>query len=107
MQFITKNSVPINTLISWNNNDIVEASHLKFLGLEIDNALSWTIHTDSVINKLTSVCFMIRSVTSYYVLFIAAKDLLFSVSLSYGIIFWGQATNTKKLYFDTKKKLFV
>jgi hypothetical protein len=65
MQFITKNSVPTEASTSCNSNDIVEVSHLKFLGLEVGNVLSWNIHIDLVINTLTTVCFMIRSVRPY------------------------------------------
>jgi hypothetical protein len=56
MQFITKNSVLTETLVSCNNNKITEVSHCKFLGLVMDNTLSWNLHIDNVINKLTRVC---------------------------------------------------
>jgi hypothetical protein len=69
MQFIT-NSALSKTLISCNTDEIIEVSHLKFLGLEIDSTLSWNIHIDSVINKLTTVCFMIRSVRPYIYIYI-------------------------------------
>jgi hypothetical protein len=104
MQFITKNSAP--NIISCNTNEIVEVSHLKFLGLEIYNALSWNIHTDSVINKLTTVCFMIRSVrpSRSHSLLLKIYYSLFHSIFSYGSIFWGQATYTKKLFLIPKKK---
>jgi hypothetical protein len=33
--------------------------------LEVDNVLSWTMDIDSIINKLTTVSLMIRSVRPY------------------------------------------
>jgi hypothetical protein len=136
MQFITKNSAPNKTLKSCNTNEIVEVSHLKFIGLEIHNALSWYIHIDSVINKLTTVCFMIRSVRPYmsYSSLLKIYFLCFSLyyhmvlysggrlpttrnsfwsifSVSFYIIMWYYILGTGYLHqetlFDTKKKLFV
>ncbi|PNF44137.1 hypothetical protein B7P43_G03190, partial [Cryptotermes secundus] len=105
MQFITKNSVPTKASNSYDISDLVEASHLKFLGLEVDNILSWNIHIDSVINKLATVCFMIISVRPYMSgsSLVKIYHSLFHSILSYGIIFWGQATNTKKLFLIQKK----
>jgi hypothetical protein len=62
MQFITRNTAMTKTLISCNSNEIMEVHFLKFLGLEIDNTLSWNTHIDTVVNKLTRVSYMIRSV---------------------------------------------
>jgi hypothetical protein len=59
MQFAPKNTVPTKASTSLNTNGIVEVSHFKFLGLKIDEVLSWNIYIDSVFNKLTTVCFMI------------------------------------------------
>jgi hypothetical protein len=91
----------IKSWISCKNNEIREVCHLKFLGLEIDNTLSWNLHIDTVINKLTRVSFMIRSVKSYMSLLslIMIYYSLFHSTLSYGIIFWGQASNSKILYY--------
>jgi hypothetical protein len=101
MQFITKNSVPTNTLISCNTNEIVEVFHL---GLEINNALSQNVHTDSVINKLTTVCFMIRLVRPH----MSHSSLLkIYYSVSFYIITWyyilGAGYLHQETLFDTKK----
>jgi hypothetical protein len=34
----------------------------KFLGLIVDNTLSWKPHIDHLINKLSTACYLIRSV---------------------------------------------
>jgi hypothetical protein len=54
MHFTTRNSNTATTkaIISCNSNEIMEVHHLKYLGLEIDNILSWNIHIDTVANKL-------------------------------------------------------
>jgi hypothetical protein len=105
MQFITKNSVLTETLLVCNNNEINEVSHIKFLGLLVDNTLSWNFHIDNIINKLTRVCYMIRAVKPY----MSSSSLvmvwysLFHTTLSYGIIFWRQSTNSNKLFMLQKK----
>jgi hypothetical protein len=105
MQFAPKNTVPTNASTSLNTNGIVEVSHYKFLGLKIDDVLSWNIHIESVINKLTAVCFMIRSIRPFMTQssLVNIYYFLFHSVLSYGIVFWGQATNTKKLFIQQKK----
>jgi hypothetical protein len=73
---MTKNSVLTKTLLACNNNEITEVSHIKFLGLVIDNT-TWNLHIDSVINKLTRVCYMIRTL---YASFFTGNDLLLLIS---------------------------
>jgi hypothetical protein len=65
MQFKTKNTVSTNTMLACNNNVISEVSYITFLGLIIDDTLSWNLHIDKVMKKLTSVCYMIRAVKLY------------------------------------------
>jgi hypothetical protein len=63
MQFITKNSVLTETLVSCNSNKITQVSHFKVLGLVMDSTLSWNVH--NVINELSRVCYMIRTVNPF------------------------------------------
>jgi hypothetical protein len=65
MQFKTKNTVLTDTVLACNNNIIAEVSHIKFLGLIIDDTLSWNLHIDKVMKRLASVCYMIRIVKPY------------------------------------------
>jgi hypothetical protein len=105
IQFVSKNTVSTKTSTALNTNGIAEVHHFKFLGLKIDDVLSWNIYIDSVINKLTIVCFMIRSVRPHMTqssLVNTCYSLFHSV-LSYGIVFWGQATNNKKLFILQKR----
>jgi hypothetical protein len=107
MEFKTKNLTLTETKIVYNNKEITEVPHTKFLGLEIENALAWNLHIDNVINKLTSVCFMLRSVKPYMTLssLIMIYYSLFHSMLFYGIIFWGHATNSRKLFILQKRAI--
>jgi hypothetical protein len=83
---------------------IIEFPYTKFLGLEVENTLSWNLHTDNVIKKLTTVCYMLRSAKPYMTLssHIMIYYSLFHSVLSYGTIFWGHSTYSQKLYITEK-----
>jgi hypothetical protein len=47
------------------NNRISNNLCTKFLGLIVDSTLSWKPHIDHLINKLSTTCYVIRSVKPY------------------------------------------
>ena len=47
MQFIHKNSSPIDLNIGHGNKKIANTCTTKFLGLTLENALSWKTHIDT------------------------------------------------------------
>jgi hypothetical protein len=51
MQFKTKNTVVSETKITYYNNVITEVPHITFLGLEIENTLSWNLHIENISKK--------------------------------------------------------
>jgi len=53
IQFVTKNSSSINFNIMHGNKKIANVYNTKFLGLTLDNTLSWRTHTDTIIHKLS------------------------------------------------------
>jgi hypothetical protein len=102
MQFVSKNTVSTKTSTSLNANGIAEVHHFKFLSLKIDDVLSWNIHIDSVMNKLTIVCFMIISVRPYMTQssLVNIYYSLFHSVLLYGIVFGDrQPTPRSSLYY--------
>jgi hypothetical protein len=69
-----------------------EAGNTKFLGLQIDNHLSWENHIDQLVPKLTRTCYAVRSI-----LHISNTDTLKSIYFNYfhsllkhGMNFWGK-----------------
>jgi len=71
--------------------NIANSSYTKFLGLMVDDILTWNNHTDQLISKLNSACYAIRAVNAM----LSRKGLrmlYFSYVhsiMSYGIIFGG------------------
>jgi hypothetical protein len=91
IEFRTRNGYKRPTWIEYDHRIITATSENKFLGLIIDDNLSWKQHTDYIINKLASACFEIRYIRSLVTL-----DMLRSIYfahvhsiMSYGIMFWG------------------
>ena len=61
MQFVNKNSSQIDLNIRHKNEKIAKTCTTKFLGLVIENTLSWKTHIDNIVPKLSSATFAIRT----------------------------------------------
>ena len=91
MQFITKNKFLNKINIEHANKMIFQTNFVKFLGITIDNALSWKQHIDTITPKLNKACYIIRRSKLYL-----SNDALkmvyeyyafFHSVMSYGLIF--------------------
>jgi len=95
-----------NTLeINYMNTTITNIPSVKFLGLLVDNTLSWDRHINHIASKLSSACYAVRTLTPLLSKN-ALKMLYFSYAhsiISYGIIFWGNSTNSIKIFRLQKK----
>jgi len=61
IHFMTKINKSINLKVGCNNNFITTCTYTKFLGMTINNTLSWNNHTDSIMKKLSKACYIIRN----------------------------------------------
>jgi len=61
LQFLTKNTNATDLHISYKNRRISSIHSTKFLGLVIDNNLSWHCRIDQMIPKLNKASYVIRS----------------------------------------------
>ena len=92
VEFRTKNYYQVQTTVKYEHKDISSSTETKFLGLIINETLSWNQHIDQIATKLCSACYALRNLkhivpqttlrTTYYA-------YIHSI-LSYNIIFWGQ-----------------
>jgi hypothetical protein len=53
VHFTTKRNMSVNLKIGVNNNLITNCSYTKFLGMTVDNTLSWNNHIDVLMKKLS------------------------------------------------------
>ena len=65
IQFSGKNTNYMDLNIIYKNNYISQVKEIKFLGLYINNTLSWKTHIDKILPKLCSACFSMKSVKPF------------------------------------------
>ena len=91
------------------NNRISNNSYTKFLGLIIDNTLSWKPHIDRLINKLSTACYVIRSlkphVNTNAIIMIYLS--LFHTVMTYGIISWGNSSHSPQVFRMQKRPIRI
>jgi hypothetical protein len=61
LEFRTKNYYNVITQINYDEKIVTTASEIKFLGLNIDDTLSWKQHTEQVISNISTACFVLRN----------------------------------------------
>jgi hypothetical protein len=109
MKFVTNNKESINFNTGYDNKTIEVVLTTKFLGLKIDNNLNWKKHIEYIISKLSSACFSMRTVTP--LLKVDTLKLVyfayFHSIISYGIIFWGNLTDSKRVFIIQKKVIRI
>jgi hypothetical protein len=91
--------------IHHNHNYISSVTQTKFLGLTIDDTLSWKLHIDPVIKRMSSASYALRLI-KYSLPIETLKIIYFAhihTIMSYGIIFWGNSLSAKKVFLLQKK----
>ena len=88
----TKMKISEDISIKIGRKHLTKAKYVKFLGLLLDESLSWKFHLSELSKKLARTCgifFKIRSLLPINTL-ILVYNALFLPFLQYGIIVWGQ-----------------
>jgi hypothetical protein len=99
IQFSSKSLNYLDINITYEKNYITKANDLKFLGLNINNTLSWKTNIDKILPKLSSAFFAMGSVK----LFVSQQMMIviyyshFHAIISYGIIFWGNSAPSSRI----------
>jgi len=85
-----------NFHISLNGNIIERKKYVKFLGIYVDDRLTWNNHIDYVKNRLSSALYGIRSVKHIASLssLLTLYYSFFYPHINYGLILWGAASQT-------------
>jgi len=100
MQFLTKKRNERKIQITAPNSINTNIHSTKFLGLIIDNTLSWKDHIAGLTSKLNKACYAIRSIKPFFVCGYTENDLFFYVQsvMSYGIIFEGNSHHSNSIF---------
>ena len=77
MQFFTKKQNERKIQIIAPNSINTNINSTKFLGLIIDNSLSWKDHIIALTSKLNKACYVIRSIKTFFVCGYIENDLFF------------------------------
>lgn len=88
-----------------NIDKIKEITQTKFLGVIIDQDLSWKLHIESLCNRINSFVYAlnkIRNVTDRQTVLTTYHAYVASL-LRYGIIIWGNSTDKNRLFVAQKK----
>jgi hypothetical protein len=100
MKFCTTNKNCVNPSIGYIDKTIEEVETTKFLGLQVHNNFNWKTHIQYIIPKPSSACFAMMNIIS-----LMKTETLklvyfayFHPIMSYGIIFWGNSTHSKKIF---------
>jgi len=106
IQFSSKSLNDSDINITYENNYISKVNDLNFLGLNINNPLSWKTHIDKIVPKLSSACFAMRAVKPFMSpqMLKAIYYSHFPHIISYGVIFWGHTAPSTRV-FRLQKRL--
>jgi hypothetical protein len=105
VEYRTKDYYQIQTKVQYKNNIIPNFKMTKFLGLIIDETLTWNQHIEFTTTKLCSACYAIRNL-KHIVPQSTLRTLYYAYVhpiLSYGIIFWGRSSKVTKLFILQKR----
>ena len=85
-------------------NTFVQQLKKKFLGLVINNNLSWKTNIECIKPKLCTVCYAMQSVKSY-VSINTLKMIYYSFYcvMTYGLLSWGYSSGSRKIFRLQKK----
>jgi hypothetical protein len=65
MQVLMKNSSHIPVSVDCNINIKCNITNIKFLGIMVDNTLTWKIHIEMITQKLSMACFVPRAIKPF------------------------------------------
>jgi len=109
LQFNTKNSWDYYLKLNYQGNYVTSSSNTVFLGLIIDDSLSWKAHIDKMMSKLNTGCFVIwtiQAIMSPETLRMVYFAYIHSI-MSYGIILGGNQPYSDKIFKIQKRVIRI
>lgn len=80
-------------------------NHVRFLGIYVDECLTWKVHCENIISKINSVVYQFRSIRNVLNIDQMLKLYYAQVDsrLRYGICFWGASTMSYNVFIAQKR----
>jgi hypothetical protein len=109
VHFTLKGTVLHEAPIGYNNSFISNSTSTKFLGVIIEDTLSWKAHIDHLLPKLCMACYSVRTFKP----FMCQENLksiyysYFHSLMTYGIIFWGNSTHSIHVFWLQKRVIRI
>jgi hypothetical protein len=101
--------MPVLLTIGYKDKYTEEVVSTNFLGIHLDNHLNWKDDIDQISPKLRAACYAVRHMY-HLVNQNTLKSIYFAYFHSivkYGIIFWGNSSNSRKIFTLQKKIIRV
>jgi hypothetical protein len=109
MHFTTKNNSSRNFDIMYKEKKLTADDSVKFLGLTLDNSLTWKKHIEAIVPKLSAATFAMTVVQPF--LSLDSLKLIYYLYLhsilTYGIIFWGNTPLSNAIFKMQKRILRI
>ena len=95
--------------LSVNSGEISSCASTKFLGIHIDEKLTWEKHCVELCKTLNSLCYQVRNLKSVLTLDQLRSFYFASVQsrLCYGICFWGASPGSRAVFVAQKRIIRV
>lgn len=109
MMFGKNNCVSPSLHLTYNNQQIQSVDYVKILGITIQSDLSFNKHIDQLVPKLSKAIYTLRVLkkcVSHDIL-LTAYHAYFNSLMKYGIIFWGNHSDAKKIFILQKKAIRI
>jgi hypothetical protein len=107
VQFSTKQTKNTLGSIAYEENYITNVNSTSFLGLILDDTLTWKAHTDQLCSKFQSACYILRTLTPLLTqqnMKIICFSYFHSIMM-YGVIFWGNSAGRNSVFKLQKKAI--
>jgi hypothetical protein len=100
VEFRTKNYYRVETIVRYELKDISSSTETKFLGLIIDETLSWNQHIEQTATKLCSACYALQNL-KHIVPQSTLRTIYYTYAhyiVCYSIVLGGRSSNVNKLF---------
>ena len=90
----------------YNNRALTITENIIFLGMCLDCNLTWKLHIDNLIKKLSSICFMLRKLLPIVIIKILRMVYFahFYSQICYGIIWGGGSSSSMRKVFIIEER---